>query len=208
MEKEQNSNQEYKIVNLSHMILELGEEKCKDILSKFYCPKNKDVQEFINVKAIEFAKQGLAATHLVLSEINNKMEILGYFTLSNKTLSIKKRALSKTLIKRISKFATYDNETHKYMLGAILIGQLGKNYDNNLNQYISGQDLLALACNKVKEAQLDIGGKVVYLECEDKDILKNFYQKNGFINFGRRNLDRDETEKLSGKYLIQYLRYL
>lgn len=205
MEKEQNSNQEYQIVNLSHMILELGEEKCKNILSNFSCPKNKDVQEFINIKAIEFAKQGLAATHLVFSK---KMEILGYFTLSNKTLSIKKAALSRTLIKRISKFATYDNGAHEYMLGAILIGQLGKNYYNDLNQYISGQDLLALACNKVKEAQLDIGGKVVYLECEDKDILKDFYQNNGFINFGKRNLDRDETENLSGKYLLQYLRYL
>lgn len=190
------------------MIDSLGEERCKEILSKFYCPKNEDVQEFINIKAIEFAKQRLAATHLVLSQINENTEIIGYFTLSNKILSISKKALSKSLVKKISKFATYDKETHKYGLGAILIAQLGKNYANGLNKYISGQDLLALACDKVKETQLNIGGKVVYLECEDEKKLKDFYEQNGFVNFGRRNLDRDEIDILNGRYLIQFLRYL
>ena len=50
MDAEKN-NQEYKIVNLSHMIDSLGEERCKEILSKFYCPKNEDVQEFININS-------------------------------------------------------------------------------------------------------------------------------------------------------------
>lgn len=208
MEKEQNSNQEYKIVNLSYMVSELGEEKCKEILSKFCCPKNRDVQEFINIKAIEFAKQSLSATHLVVKVIDKKLKILGYFTLANKTLSIKNNILSKSYKRRIRKFATIDEDTHTYMLSAILIAQLGKNYTDNLNKHITGDTLLYLACNKVKEAQLDIGGKVVYLECEDKKILKDFYERNGFIYFGKRQLDKDETGKISGKYLLQYLKYL
>lgn len=208
MSKGQKTNQEYQIVNLNHMILELGEDRCKEILSKFYCPKNKDVQEFINVKAIEFAKQKLAATHLVISIINKKINILGFFTLSNKILSIEKTALSNKYKGKISKFAEYDKDTRRYTLSAILIGQLGKNYDDDLNAHISGHDLLALACNKVKEAQLNIGGKVVYLECEDNDYLKKFYESNGFVSFGKRYLDRDEIDKLYGKYLMQYFRYL
>lgn len=45
---------EYKIINLNDMISELGEEKSKEILSDFYCPQNKDVQDFLKIKSIEF----------------------------------------------------------------------------------------------------------------------------------------------------------
>lgn len=199
---------EYKIINLSHMISELGEGKCKSILSNFYCPKNKDVQDFLKIKAIEFSKQGLAATHLVFLYINNRLELIGYFALSNKTLSVEKKSLSNKLRSRISKFSMYDKDTHKYNLGAILIGQLGKNYRDDLNKYINGEELLQMACDKVKEVQLDIGGKVVYLECEDHYYLKQFYANNGFVNFGKRILDKDEVDKMRGKYLIQFLKYL
>lgn len=51
-----------------------------------------------------------------------------------------------------------------------------------------------------------IGGKVIFLECEDKDSLKKFYMDNGFFEFGKRKLDGDETN-LDGKYLIQWLCY-
>jgi len=65
-----------------------------------------------------------------------------------------------------------------------------------------------MACDKVAQVQEMIGGKIVYLECEDKPYLIQFYESNGFVNFGQRTLDRDETEVLSGKYLIQMLKYL
>ena len=59
----------------------------------------------------------------------------------------------------------------------------------------------------VKMIQQIAGGKVVYLECEDKQRLIDFYSRNGFVTFGNRSLDRDETN-LSGKYLVQMLKYL
>ena len=39
-------------------------------------------------------------------------------------------------------------------------------------------------------------------------ILLDFYSRNGFVNFGTRALDRDETDKLSGESLVQMLKYL
>lgn len=36
----------------------------------------------------------------------------------------------------------------------------------------------------------------------------DFYTSNGFVNFGKRNLDKDETDVMSGGYLVQMLRYL
>ena len=53
-----------------------------------------------------------------------------------------------------------------------------------------------------------MGGKLVYLECEDVPSLIRFYEKNGFYNFGYRLLNGDEQEKIKGKYLIQMLKYL
>lgn len=53
-----------------------------------------------------------------------------------------------------------------------------------------------------------VGGKIVYLYCEEKEALLDFYSQNGFVNFGTRSLDRDETDKLSGEALVQMLKYL
>lgn len=198
----------YKVVNLNYIISELGEEKSKQILSNFCCPKNKDVEDFIKLKSIEFSKQGLAGIHLVFIIIDDNLSLLGYFALSNKIISISSKSLSNTLKKRISKFATYDKETNTYILSSILIGQLGKNYNNGLNEYIKGDELLKIACDKVRETQMDVGGKIVYLECEENEYLMNFYKNNGFISFGKRKLDKDEIETLKGSYLIQFLRYL
>lgn len=73
---------------------------------------------------------------------------------------------------------------------------------------ITGDELLKLACDKVQEIQKNIGGKIVYLECEDTVKLVGFYQDNGFYNFGKRTLEHDETDVMSGQYLIQMLKYL
>mgnify|MGYP000394787147 CR=1 FL=1 len=65
-----------------------------------------------------------------------------------------------------------------------------------------------MACQKVTLFQLALGGKIVYLECEDKPILLEFYERNGFIPFGKRELDKDESDLMEGKYLIQLLKYM
>ena len=72
---------------------------------------------------------------------------------------------------------------------------------------ISGDELLELACEKISTIQLDLGGKFAYLECEDKPQLTEFYSSNGFVEFDRRELDKDESG-LSGDYLIQMLKYI
>lgn len=48
----------------------------------------------------------------------------------------------------------------------------------------------------------------MYLECEDKPVLTEFYERNGFVTFGQRRLDSDEVDKFEGGYLIQMLKYL
>jgi hypothetical protein len=64
-----------------------------------------------------------------------------------------------------------------------------------------------MACEQVKKVQLVLGGRYVYLECEDKPALLEFYERNGFCQFEKRKLDSDETG-LTGEYLVQMLKYI
>jgi len=200
----------YRLVNLIAMTEEIGEDATKDILSSFSCPLNPDVEYFLKSKAIEFAKQGWAQTHLVFASYKKEWVLVGYFALANKHMTISSKFLdkhSRTLKKRISKFATYDAGIKAYVLSAPLIAQLGKNFTNKYNELISGDELLNEACNKIATIQYELGGKFVYVECEDKEKLISFYSSNGFCEFDRRLLDPDEVDLLSGEYLVQLIKY-
>ena len=63
---------------------------------------------------------------------------------------------------------------------AILIGQIGKNFYNDYNLLITGEDIFDLALHQVIEVNRVIGGRIVYLECENNDKLKSFYTERGF----------------------------
>lgn len=201
----------YKIVNLAVFVEEIGEDAVKEILSDFSCPLNKDVEYFLKHKAMDFAIQGWAQTHLVFASYKKEPVLVGYFTLANKYIRVGSKFLSKhssTLRRRISKFAPFDKDLEAYILSAPLIGQLGKNYTNNYNKLITGDELLLEACNRISRIQFDLGGRFAYVECEDKEVLKDFYKRNGFCEFDKRALDLDETDKLNGDYLVQLLKYI
>lgn len=188
---------------------ELGEGFAKELLSTFSCPLNQDVEYFLRHTAIEFSKQSLATTYLIMASYKEKYVLAGYFALANKFFSLDKSSLpNKKWKKRLSRFAYFDSTLNKYLISAPLIGQLGKNYTNGYNKLITGDELLKLALDKVVEMQRIVGGKIVYLECEQKEKLTSFYERNGFVNFGTRPLDREETSKLSGEELVQMLRYM
>lgn len=198
----------YNQVSLKDMITQLGEEKTKEILSDFLCPHNKDVEKFLKINAIVFAQQNIAPTHLIFASYKGEMRLIAYFTLTIKNFFISRKSLSNTLRRKVAKFGTYNKEMNGYYISAPLIAQLGKNFNDNLNTLIPGDELLKLACDKIAKIQQDVGGKIAYVECEDKPVLIDFYTSNGFVNFGRRDLDNDEKDDLSGSYLMQMLRYL
>lgn len=197
----------YVKVSLSKLISQIGEDNVKNILSDFSCPINSDIETFFRKKAIEFEKQSISATHLIFTSYKSQNVLVGYYTLATKAFNVTKSAISKSMSKRINKFATYDTDLKSYILPAPLIAQIGKNFTNNYNSLITGDELLSIAIDDVKVIHQIAGGKVVYLECEDKPRLIDFYSRNGFVSFGNRSLDKDETD-ISGEYLVQMLRYL
>lgn len=195
-------------VNLTELIEKIGELHAKALISDFSCPLNNDVESFLKDKAIDFSRQSIASTYLVFASFRQEYVLVGYYTLANKVFCINRDSLSARWRRRLAKFAQYDSTIKRYTLSAPLIGQLGKNFTNNYNKLITGDELLKLALDKVREMQMIVGGKVVYLECEDRPCLKDFYSSNGFVDFGRRQLDSDEVGFGVDQYLVQMLKYM
>ena len=198
---------DYIQINLNDLIEQIGEDDVKHLLSSFSCPLNSDVEGFIKYKAIEFSRRGFAKTHLVFWTSENESELVGYYSLAQKSFTLSKGSVSNSLYKKLSQYGTYDSSIQKYIISSILIGQLGKNFSSGNDTLISGNELLGLALDKVKLIQNESGGRYTYLECEDKPKLIDFYTHNGFIQFGDRKLDKDETN-IQGEYLIQFLKKL
>ena len=197
---------EYSIIPLADILDEIGESDTENLLSSFSCPMNKDVETFLRTKskAISMEQQRVSVTYLVFCDNT----FCAYFALASKVITIEKgRSISNKTYERIQKFGACDNDI--CTIPSPLIAQLGKNYANSNNNLIDGDTLLEMACMYVKEVQKIIGGKVVYIECDDNDKLKNFYNRNGFVEFDRRELDADERqENTDSKYLLRMLKYL
>lgn len=191
-------------MNLCNILDQLGENETQSILSSFSCPLNKDIENFIKYKAIEFSKRTTAKTHLVFWQTDDEKytELVGYYTITYKVITVDRTVLSNTEAKKLKNQGVYDETKQEYTVSAPLIAQLGKNYSNGNDTLISGADLLHLAVNKIRKIQNEIGGRFMYLECEDNEKLLTFYKTHNFKIFGKRTLDRDETD-INGEYLIQ-----
>ena len=94
----------------------------------------------------------------------------------------------------------------KYRKTSVSVENINEFFLGN-NYLISGKELLDLALDKINFVQNEIGGKFTYLECQDNSKLIKFYEDNGFTKFGKRQLDRDETD-IDGEHLIQMFKYL
>ncbi|MBM6752291.1 N-acetyltransferase [Mediterraneibacter glycyrrhizinilyticus] len=196
-------------MNLSEVISQLGEDDAKHILSSFSCPLNLDVENFLKSKAIEFSKRGFSKTHLVywMTDDGNEKELVGYYTIASKFITIQRSVINYREARKLREHGIFDSKLNEYTVAAPLIAQLGKNFHNGNNTLISGKDLLQMAIDKIKMVQNEVGGRFVYLECEEEQKLIDFYESNNFKLFGKRKLDLDETD-IKGKYLLQYFTIL
>lgn len=177
----------YVVVNLGRVLELNGEDKCSNLLSSFICKKNIDVQKYLTQNAIDFNKQRIAITYLVFYIKDEKAKLVGYYTLTNKCVSVPLENISKTLQKKISKFAHFDESGQSFQLPMPLIAQLGK-HDLYVD-LLDGNELLKLATSRVKQAQRIIGGKTTYIECASEPKLEEFYKNNKFVWFGKNEND-------------------
>ncbi|MCD8363534.1 MAG: GNAT family acetyltransferase [Lachnospiraceae bacterium] len=179
----------------------------KDILSDFSCEysdgvRNLEIEGFLKRNAIEFSRRKMSITYLVMDE---KFRLAGYFTLTHKPIIVQDVMLkSKTGKKKIQRHAKFDTGINAYSVSAFLIAQFSKNYALPPTERISGVDLMDLTLSLVEDIQQQIGGGIVFLECEDHPELVDFYSRepNSFFSFGERYSESD------GVKYIQMMRFL
>lgn len=182
---------------------EAGEPALVKLLSGFSCPKNPDVERFLKKSAVEFTKKNQSVTYLVFSKDNGEM--LGYFTLALKPLTIRGETVSNTTKRKLLRVSELDEGSDTYTMSAYLIAQLGKNYADGREKEITGKDLIELAWIIIEKTQYMFGGMVTFLEAENEEKLLSFYRNNRFSQFDTRQTaaGKDEPHEL-----VQLLRLL
>lgn len=185
----------YTLINILDMLETVGEDELSSILSDFSCPRNPEIEHFIHNNAIEFAKRKMSITHLVF---DGDARLIAYFTLTHKPSSVDGQVLSKTSRKKVEMHARMDESIQAYSVSAYLIAQFGKNYGVDGGHSISGDELMDMAFDVLERVQREIGGGVVFLECEDNPVLLKFYQNdhNRFRLFGERYSEREQVKYL------------
>lgn len=182
----------------------IGKESLTEILSDFICPKNTDVENFLKRNAVEFTRKNQSVTYLVFS--NEDAQLLGYFTITIKPITVNADRFSNTVRKKILRVGELDEERNVITMPAYLIAQLGKNFDDRAEGKITGQELLNIAMDTIKKVQYSVGGVVTFLEAVDNEKLKAFYDRdNGFKEFEIRKSKAGEHEPQT---LVQMLKVM
>ena len=65
-----------------------GVDGAQFLLDRFSCPLNPDIERFAHERAIEFARKGIAQTHLVIASAGGENRLAGFYSLANKVLSV------------------------------------------------------------------------------------------------------------------------
>lgn len=161
----------YRIIALEDLLsCENGEDIFHKAAQNFYCPLNEDVEHFLKQTALTNQRMGISRTSLIYT--NNKPEplLLGYYSLALQVLDLSNIS-SKTMRKKITGF----KRENKLGAAIYLIGQLGKNYNQQANLLITGKEIFMLAMQDILDARSNVGGRIVVVECKNEEHLRNFY---------------------------------
>ena len=189
----------YNVLNLGTLLQNYEENVVIQKMQEYDCPLNDEINTFFHNKAIGSVQRHQTATFLIVDEQN---QIHGFYSLTHKSLEVSAENLSRTYAKKIALHSDFDESRNSYYISAFLIAQFGKNMRIARESAISGDEMMEIVLAHLRRIRNEIAGNLVYLECEDKDKLISFYQRNGFVKFGERFSEIEHTN------YIQLLRFL
>lgn len=169
---------EYILVALGELLSKgIDENNIQEMLKKFSCQREVDLEDFLLHKAIAYEKANFGKTFLFIDK--EKMDegelcIMAYFTTAQSTLDISKLSSSQ----RRKVLGEYPGRDALSSIPAFLIGQLGRN-DAYTSDDISGEQILNECYSSLSIASQIVGGKFIVLECREK-MYSKFYQNKGF----------------------------
>ena len=160
-----------------------GVDHLSDALKRFRCCKDKDIEDFLHDKAVDFLQRGWCSVYLIVDESafdSGEIKIDAYFTLSHKSLI--PDAASKNSIYKASGFKDSDS------IHFVLIGQLGK-YIEDLNDgtthsaAITSTEILDFAFDIIRAASDLIPCRCVLGECSENPKVQQVYKDYHFSEF-------------------------
>lgn len=178
---------DYIVISLNDFYENLNKDKIllNEIFRKFSCQREKDLENFLHCKALDYELSDFGKTFLFFDIdkfLDGDYDVLAFFTIGYTSVDIS--AISKK--KRRKMLGNYPGRDRLNNIPAFLIGQLGKN-DNYIYD-ISGETILNEAYSVLKKANVIIGGKLLVLECREK-MFEKVYKKFDF------NKLYEETDK-------------
>ena len=128
--------------------------------------------------------------------LDNAGDILSIFALTHKALYVSCDGMTKRSKARLERYAQFDKDSCTYLGSAFLIAQFGMNDAVPRPTDWNGTRLMEKTFEVPGSVQKEIGGGIVYLECEDKPKLLDFYQneKNGFHKFSERYSEKENIK--------------
>ena len=184
-----------KCFSLNELFKIKTEEEILKHTEGFVCTKNAEVERFLKHNAIEFNRKHQAMTYLLFDD--NK-ELLGYFSLSVKPISIHSDILSNNEFKKILRITEVDPEDMSLNPAAYLVAQLAKKDESEIDI-----DVIFKFINYyINEVQEICGGVIEFLESENKEKLINLYRNIGFKIFNIRKSKSGEDRKLIQMYRL------
>ena len=189
----------FEIIHLFELLSVDGGESYFKKMADSFSSINKDVETFFKEKAAQSCKLNTSSTYIIVST-DRDLEVLGYFTLATKMLTIKLSILTKSEQKVISRYGYYDEDSDSLKIPAILIAQLSRNF--NTSDALCGSDLMDIILKQVKNIFNLTSGKTVFLECERIKKLTDFYESQKF-----KFLDTNIFSK-NNKELVQMYRLI
>ncbi len=183
------------ILELKELLLDKNLEK--QILPFFNTFDNggldDDIQKFLKKYALDYERLEISRTTLVFNE--DRTELLGYFTLGLNTLYFSKTVKSIAKFKKIeSAYPGIDlfKNGSRPVYKLFMIGKNFKTKSNNdgFMDYCFN-DLIwerICICNSF------VGSNLMYLDCENNEMLINAYNKQGFEIFDKYTYTDENNE--------------
>ncbi len=187
---QESKKQIIKVLSLGELLLQADTQEdiqnLMDLLSSFSCIQDKDIENFLHNRAIDFERINKSRTYILCDDdILNKegrLVIMGYFSVALKVLNLPENFSNRSR-KNLDGISANFHHQKIVSIPCYLIGQLAKNSAIPDEQSISGAELIKCAMSVICSAETLVGGRNVLIECHNEQKLLKFYTDNGFETF-------------------------
>lgn len=152
-------------------------------LSSFCCEKDRDIENYLHHRAVQFELLSKSRTYLLCDNdvtSEKSLHIFGFFTVALKALDLPEWLSNRQRLDLDGFSAKLHGEPIK-SVPCYLLGQLAKNSAAPNN--VSGAVLINHAVSVIKSAAETVGGRHILVECRNEPHLRKFYTDNRFREF-------------------------